>query len=372
MIPVRMGSKRVKNKNLRMLGDKPLVQHIIDAAKGSKYLSEIYINSEAEEFKEIAQLSGVNFYQRSRDLASDEATNDQFALDFIENKPCDIVIQLLATSPFVTTRSIDKFIESMINNNYETMISVFNVQIESLFENNSLNFDPKKPTPPSQSLIPVQSYACSLMGWNTESFVKNMKKYNAAYHGGDGSIGYFEVSGFEKIDIDYEDDFQLAEAVYQTLKMGAKDPEFYTSPARKIADADRERILINDGVDNNILYEFNKEIVHIEEIIKKNGRNSSWSHTLVNSPSTCSTLIAQMPGEGNRMHYHPDWDEWWFIIEGEWEWMIEGVPKSVRKGDVVFIERNRKHKITAKGDEMAIRMAVSRADVDHVYDHKDY
>ena len=79
-----------------------------------------------------------------------------------------------------------------------------------------------------------------------------------------------------------------------------------------------------------------------------------------------------MPGEGNRMHHHPDWDEWWYIIEGDWEWMIEGTAKRVCKGDVVFIHRNRKHKITAIGDKMAIRLAISRADVDHVYESEDY
>ena len=79
-----------------------------------------------------------------------------------------------------------------------------------------------------------------------------------------------------------------------------------------------------------------------------------------------------MPGEGNRMHHHPDWDEWWYIVEGEWEWTIEDKPKKVVKGDVVFINRNRKHKITAVGEKMAIRLAVSRADVDHVYDSDNY
>ena len=29
-------------------------------------------------------------------------------------------------------------------------------------------------------------------------------------------------------------------------------------------------------------------------------------------------------GEGNRMHYHHDWDEWWYILEGEWEWLVDG------------------------------------------------
>ena len=42
------------------------------------------------------------------------------------------------------------------------------------------------------------------------------------------------------------------------------------------------------------------------------------------------------------------------------------------KGDVVFIERFRKHKITAMGDSIAIRMAISRADVDHIYAPDNY
>ena len=60
-------------------------------------------------------------------------------------------------------------------------------------------------------------------------------------------------------------------------------------------------------------------------------------------------------------------NEWWYILDGEWEWEIEGKCKKVRKGDIVFMRKNRKHKITAVGNKPAIRMAVSRADVAHIY-----
>mgnify|MGYP003969722151 CR=1 FL=1 len=40
---------------------------------------------------------------------------------------------------------------------------------------------------------------------------------------------------------------------------------------------------------------------------------------------------------------------------------------SIKKGEVVFIRKGSKHKITAIGDEMAIRLAVSREDVEHIY-----
>ncbi|MBU2510515.1 cupin domain-containing protein [bacterium] len=138
------------------------------------------------------------------------------------------------------------------------------------------------------------------------------------------------------------------------------------------SDSNVPRILQMDGVSSSNFDESNQEVTHIPEIIENYGRNSSWSHTVVNSPSNSATLICQLPGEGNRMHHHPEWDEWWYIIEGEWEWMIEGEAKKIKKGDVVFIERNRKHKIKAVGDSVAIRLAVSRYDVDHVYENKDF
>ena len=36
-------------------------------------------------------------------------------------------------------------------------------------------------------------------------------------------------------------------------------------------------------------------------------------------------VIQQHPGEGNRKHFHPDADENWVILDGEWEWWIEGI-----------------------------------------------
>ena len=104
MIPVRLGSTRVKNKNLRLIDGKPLVQYIIDAALGSNMLDEIYINSESTKFAGIAKKSSIKFYQRPEELSLNESTNDDFSLDFISNVECDVLVQLLATSPFVTSK----------------------------------------------------------------------------------------------------------------------------------------------------------------------------------------------------------------------------------------------------------------------------
>ena len=95
-----------------------------------------------------------------------------------------------------------------------------------------------------------------------------------------------------------------------------------------------------------------------------------WSDTtarVINTESNSATLIQQQPGEGNRRHYHPDWNEWWYILKGPWKWEIDGTERVVDTGDFVFMKKGRNHKITACGKSLSIRMAVSRYDVEHVY-----
>ena len=65
MIPARLGSKRIINKNLRLLNGKPLISYIVESAKKSNAFDDIYINSESEIFKEIADQHGVMFYKRN-------------------------------------------------------------------------------------------------------------------------------------------------------------------------------------------------------------------------------------------------------------------------------------------------------------------
>ena len=213
MIPARLGSKRIKKKNLRLINNKPLVSYVIEKAKKCKLFSSIYLNSDSITFEKIAKKYEINFYHRSKKLASDKSTNDEFTLDFMENIKGHILLQILPTSPLLSTKEINEFTRYMIRKKYETLISVEHKQIACLYKNKPINFNKFKHNPPSQTMEPVKVYASVLMGWKYSSFKKNMHKYRSAYHGGTGSIGYFELKGLSTIDIDNEDDFKLAEKI---------------------------------------------------------------------------------------------------------------------------------------------------------------
>lgn len=369
MIPARLGSKRVKLKNLRLLAGQTLCHHITRKCKEAGVFDEIYINSESDIFKTIADECGVSFYKRDSKFAQDEITNDLFANDFLNNIDCDILIQINPTSPLLSTEDIKKFVTTMIDNNYDTLHSVEEKRIESIYKNKPLNFDPMKIMPKSQDLMPIYFFSSGIMGWKSLKHQSNMAKYGCATYGGKGKTGYFILKGYSTIDIDNEEDFQMAEiAMKQVNEGGDNEVRYYKQKKQKEhSEADVPSILKKDGVLINNLFDANKEIVHIKDIVKSFPIKKSWSHRVVNTESNSATLICQIPGEGNRLHYHNNWNEWWYIVEGEWLFEIEGKNRIVKKGDVVFIAKNRIHRITAKGRKPAIRLAVSREDVAHIY-----
>ena len=122
MIPVRLGSKRVKNKNLRLIDGKPLISYVLETTINANIFDEIYINSEADIFEDIAKQHDVKFYKRPAYLAEDDKTNDDFAYDFLQNIECKTLVQLLTTSPFMSVDDVKSFVDVYLNNNYENKL----------------------------------------------------------------------------------------------------------------------------------------------------------------------------------------------------------------------------------------------------------
>lgn len=369
MIPARLGSQRVKKKNLRMLGDKPLIAHVLQTALASKIFDDVYINSEADIFGDVAATYGAKFYKRPPHLSTNSATNDQFALDFMENISCDLLVQLNPTSPFLSVEDIQRAVAMFENQNCDTVLAVVKGQIEGVFQNHPINYVATAPMPPSQELTPIYLFCNGILAWRTEVFRRNMKELGCGVYGGKNKTGFCVLEGDATLDIDNDNDFAFAELVWEFRnRRKEKSPQYWDELRKKEhAECVVSDILKKDGVNQNDLDDANHELTDIPNILAQGSRSESWSKRIINSPSNCVTLIAQMPGEGNRLHYHSDWDEWWYILEGQWDWNIEGQTKRVKAGDVVFISRNRLHKITAAGNSRAVRMAVSRDLVAHIY-----
>lgn len=136
-----------------------------------------------------------------------------------------------------------------------------------------------------------------------------------------------------------------------------------------IEDSDVINVLSDDGVENVDTSTFqNLTNINISELKNKFGSNKSWAVRTTYNDIFGGVLIQQLPGEGNRIHMHPDANECWFICSGDWEWFIDGEgTKIVSSGSVVNVKKNTFHKITCIGDKPGIRFAITKPDVNHVY-----
>ena len=57
-VPARIGSKRVKKKNIQILNGLPLFMHSVNVAKLSKYVDDILVSTDSEAVKKMSIKEG--------------------------------------------------------------------------------------------------------------------------------------------------------------------------------------------------------------------------------------------------------------------------------------------------------------------------
>jgi len=136
IIPARSGSKGVKDKNIRLLADKPLIAYSIGAALQSKLISKTIVSTDSPEYAEVAKKYGAEVpFLRPDYLATDTASSIDVVIHVLEflssnNMHFDAVCILQPTSPFRKAGFIDKAIEQFINSKADALISVLPVPHE--------------------------------------------------------------------------------------------------------------------------------------------------------------------------------------------------------------------------------------------------
>ena len=137
------------------------------------------------------------------------------------------------------------------------------------------------------------------------------------------------------------------------------------------SDNDVKRVLTEDGLNSsslNIFHVYENKCINLDDLRKKHGMGS-WAVRIAYNNRFGGVIIQQQPGEGNRKHYHPDADENWVIMDGEWEWWIEGEGiKKVKTGDIIVVPQKTWHHIKCIGTKPGVRYAITAPDVNHVYE----
>jgi CMP-N-acetylneuraminic acid synthetase len=131
VIPARGGSKRVKDKNIRLLGNQPLIAYTLNAANGSELLSDFVVSTDSLQIKETCESLGYDVpFLRPENLSGDKIGDlpvIKHALEFMEDltkKTYDAVVYLRPTSPFKTAQMIDNLINLLEDDNCDSVRSM--------------------------------------------------------------------------------------------------------------------------------------------------------------------------------------------------------------------------------------------------------
>lgn len=208
-IPIKLGSKRIPGKNIKPFYDgTPLMSFIQKVCLDAKNVDEVYIYCSDDAVIPYV-LPGVQYLKRPAFLDEDRINANDIIREFIKNVDADIYINAHTTSPFAKPETIEECVEKVAGGTYD---SAFCAEIFRTFlweEGKPINFDPDH-FPRTQDLPPIYGETSIAYVFTKESFLKHNRRL--------GLKPFIkEVSKIEAMDIDYPEDFEIADAIYREV-----------------------------------------------------------------------------------------------------------------------------------------------------------
>ncbi len=134
IIPVRAGSRRLKNKNILKIKNLPMFVYVALEAKKSKNKPSIFISSESNKIKKICEKYNLNFIKRPKRLSSPKVEKQEAIVHgtkYINQKynfKPKYVISLQCNSPQFKHQDLDrafkKFKKEFVKKEKKELISV--------------------------------------------------------------------------------------------------------------------------------------------------------------------------------------------------------------------------------------------------------
>ncbi len=211
LIPVRSGSQRVKNKNIKPFAGSNLLALKIKQMQGIKGIDGIIVNSNSDEMLEIAKQLGAETVKREEYFASSTVSMNEVYQNMAENCNCDHIIFADVTNPLIKDKTIELVIKEYFDNKeFDSITTVHKIR-EFMWQNGQpINYD-KNNKPKSQDLpnIVGLNHAISILPRDLMIEQRDIigKKPNL-----------FLIDDIEAIDIDDELDFEMAEYFYNKLR----------------------------------------------------------------------------------------------------------------------------------------------------------
>lgn len=211
MIPARLGSQRLAKKNLLEVRGASLLAHAVRKCRAAGVFDEIWVNSESEVFKPIAEAEGGHFHQRPEELGSNTATSEQFVNEFLQKHDCDYLFQVHSIAPLLTVGDVRAFVQAAEKADPDVLLSVVEENLEHLCRGEPVNFTFAEKTN-SQDLPPVYRIAWAITMWKRTSYLEAYSAGACATYS--GRVEICKVGKLAGHVIKTQEDFDIATALW--------------------------------------------------------------------------------------------------------------------------------------------------------------
>ena len=214
-IPIKLGSKRVPGKNTRTFHDgTPLMHFIQKVCLESKKIDETYVYCSSDSIQEYV-LPGITYLKRPEYLDGDLIHAKELISEFVKAVDADIYVMTHSTAPFAKTESIDECIEKVASGNYDSAFCAENIKTCMWRDGRPINYDLDKKFEGTQYLPDIYAETSIAYVFKKETFEALGRRI--------GNKPYIkEVNKIEGMDIDWPDEFEIADAIYMMMKKRGK------------------------------------------------------------------------------------------------------------------------------------------------------
>lgn len=220
ILPARLGSKRIKEKNIKKFYGKPIIQWTYEILKKSNIFSHIIVSTESEKIVQVCKKFGINtFIKRPTKLSGDSIGIRevmQHAIDQTQKKiKFENVCCVFPCSPFLKIKNLKEALKYVKNN-----------------KNYLVHPVSKFRCPPEKSLTMQKGKQLKVV--NTKNMKKMTQSFVSKYH----DVGQFyfthksywfkekkkvkgigiELQVWDTVDIDNIEDWEFAKILFKLRK----------------------------------------------------------------------------------------------------------------------------------------------------------
>lgn len=220
IIPARSGSQGIPDKNIRPFCGVPLLVRAIHAAKQAASIERVIVTTDSEAYAEIGRAAGADVVMRPPDLATSTASSESALLHVLEQlqaageKLPEWLVFQQCTSPFTRPEDIDGLLRRVMEAKGDSGFTAvrshrFFWRVQPGGSAEGVNHE-KSGRLRRQDREPEFMENGAVYVMKTDGFLKHKHRFF-------GKTVLQEVPEYQGFEIDSEDDWQIAEAIFRKM-----------------------------------------------------------------------------------------------------------------------------------------------------------